>query len=95
MERDSTTHGRIQPDVRLPIPCGANPYLEVAFAAVREKLVILLDSSHDLADEEAYRRARREDFLLQKNGYRVLRFLVEDICPRLGETMDVIRASLS
>ena len=81
--------------MRLPIPCGANPYLEVAFAAVREKLVILLDSSHDLADEEAYRRARREDFLLQKNGYRVLRFLVEDLCPRLGETMDVIRASLS
>ena len=81
--------------MRLLIPCGANPYLEVSFSASREKLVIFLDSSHDLADEEAYRRARREDFLLQKNGYRVLRFLVEDLCPRLGETMDVIRASLS
>ena len=93
LESCDETRRRFQPDGRLPIPCGANPYLEVAFAASREKLAILLDSSRDLADEEAYRRARHEDFLLQKEGYRVLRFLIEDVCSRLDAVWDAIVVS--
>ena len=37
---------------------------------------------------------RREDIMLQKNGYRVLRFLVEDVCEHLDDIMDTILASV-
>ena len=33
---------------------------------------------------------RREDIMLQKNGYRVLRFLVEDVCEHLDDILDTI-----
>ena len=52
--------------------------------------VIMLDSTLDLADVESYRRARREDALLQSHGYHTLRFLAEDICERLDDVMDSI-----
>ena len=76
--------------VRLPIPCGANPYLEVDLVDERSKFVIMLDSAIDLTDVESYRRARREDTLIQSHGNHVLRFLVEDVCERLGDVLDAI-----
>ena len=36
------------------------------------------------------RCARRKDVLLQENGYRVLRFLCEDVGKRLTEVLDII-----
>ena len=43
-----------------------------------------------MSDLDAYRRARREDWLLQRNGYRVVRLLAEDVCARLDETLAFI-----
>ena len=45
--------------------------------------------------EEAYRRDRRKDVLLQENGYHVLRFLCEDVGKRLDEVLDTIVRALS
>jgi very-short-patch-repair endonuclease len=42
-------------------------------------VVVELDGAQHLADAAAYRRDRRKDLLLQENGYRVLRFLAEDV----------------
>jgi very-short-patch-repair endonuclease len=48
-----------------------------------------------LADAEAYRRDRRKDAILQKNGYFVLRFLAEDAGKRLDHILDTILATLA
>ena len=48
-----------------------------------------------LSNEEAYRRDRRKDVLLQENGYHVLRFLCEDVGKRIDEVLDTIIRALS
>lgn len=78
----------------MPIPCGENPYVEVGLLHTNVKAVVVLDSASTLGDAEVYRRTRREDILLQKNGYRVLRFLVEDVCEHLDDILDTILASV-
>lgn len=57
-------------------------------------VVIELDGAQHLGNAEAYRRDRRKDALLQRNGYFVLRFLVEDMGKRLEHVLDAIQAAL-
>ncbi len=89
------TKGRFRIGERLPIPCGANPLIEVALISVQDRLVIMLDELESLGDSECYRRSRREDLLLQNRGYRVLRFLNEDVCAYLDVVLDNIQLLLS
>ena len=42
----------------------------------------------------AYRRDRHKDLLLQENGYRVLRFLAEDVGKELDAVLDTILRSM-
>ena len=91
LESCAETKGRFQMGVRLPIPCGANPYLEVGLLDSKGKIVVMLDSSSSIPGVEFYRSTRREDVLLQKNGYRVLRLLVEDVCTDLDAALDDIQ----
>jgi very-short-patch-repair endonuclease len=58
-------------------------------------VAVELDGAQHLADAEAYRRDRRKDALLQENGYRVLRFLAEDVGQRLDDVLDSILRALS
>ena len=58
------------------------------------KLAVMLDVSAELSDLDAYRRARREDWLLQRSGYRVVRLLAEDVCARLDETLAFIECGI-
>ena len=58
------------------------------------KLAVMLDVSAELSDLDAYRRARREDWFLQRNGYRVVRLLAEDVCARLDETLAFIECKI-
>jgi very-short-patch-repair endonuclease len=58
-------------------------------------LAIELDGPQRLADPEAYRRDRRKDFLLQENGYLVLRCLAEDVGARLSHVLDTITRALA
>ncbi len=94
LESNPETKGMFQQCCRLPIPCGSNPYVEVDLACRKDKVVVALDSVSALGDVETYRRTRREDFLLQKNGYRVLRFLLEDVCEHLDDVLDAIVANV-
>ena len=82
--------GMFEQNSRLPIPCGTNPYLEVDICSERIKLAIKLDTPESISDISFYRFARREDALLQRNGYRILRFLAEDVCERLDAVLGVI-----
>ena len=74
----------------LPIPCGTNPYMNVDIWSEKNKLAILLDTQEAISDISRYRIARREDALLQRNGFRVLRFLAEDVCERLHAVLNEI-----
>ena len=64
--------------------------MEVDFLDPVSRVVLELDGSQHLADREAYRRDRRKDALLQEHGYVVLRFLAEDLGPRLDSVLDEI-----
>jgi very-short-patch-repair endonuclease len=53
-------------------------------------LTIVLDDTKHLGNVDAYRRERRKDQTLQENGYRVLRFLTEDVDKDLPRVLEAI-----
>ena len=69
--------------------------MEVDFLDADARIVIELDGPQHLADEDAYRRDRRKDALLQENGYLVLRFLAEDLGTRLDAVLDQVDRALA
>lgn len=77
------------------IPFGPNPSMEVDLLCESKRLAVEIDGAFHFADAEHYRRDRRKDFLLQKNGYLVLRFLAEDVTRRLQQVLDEISAALA
>jgi very-short-patch-repair endonuclease len=94
LESVPQTAGRFQLNHRLEFLHGRAP-AESDLVAVDHKLVVEIDGSYyHLGSKEAYRRDRRKDWLLQQHGYRVLRFLAEDVVARLEEILTTILAAL-
>jgi hypothetical protein len=89
------TAGRFRLNIPFPIPFDATGSLEVDLLCADTRTAIELDGSQHLDDEEAYRRDRREDALLQEHSSFVLRFLVADIGGRLDTVLDTILRTLS
>jgi hypothetical protein len=77
------TAGLFQNNGALPIPFGARSSMEIDFLCTRYRLAIELDGYHHFQDPDRYRSDRAKDYLLQKQGYLVLRFLAEDVVSRL------------
>jgi very-short-patch-repair endonuclease len=69
--------------------------MEVDLVCSTLKLAIEIDGSQHLSSVEAYRRDRRKDTLLQENGYKLLRFLAEDVGKCLDDVLDTILRVLS
>lgn len=88
------TKGYFALNGRLDIPFGPNPYMEVDLLCASKKIAVEIDGAFHFEDAEHYRRDRRKDYLLQKNGYLVLRFLAEDVTRQLSHVMDDIAAAL-
>jgi very-short-patch-repair endonuclease len=63
---------------------------EIDLLASTYKIAVEIDGYHHFQDLDCYRRDRRKDFLLQRHGYMVLRFLAEDILPQLGDILRII-----
>jgi superfamily II DNA or RNA helicase len=82
--------GQFKAAVRLPISCGTNPYIEVDLWNDEKKFAVMLDSREELSDVEMYRIARYEDALLYKNGIKVFRCLIGDVCERLDDVLHQI-----
>ena len=82
-------------NAELPIPFDGNGRMEVDLLCAEARLAIELDGSQHLDGEEAYRRDRRKDLLLQEHGYFVLRFLAEDVGRHLDMVLDTILRALS
>ena len=64
--------------------------MEIDLLDVEARLAVELDGPQHLADPQAYRRDRRKDFLLQENGYLVVRFLTDDVSKRLSDVLDTL-----
>jgi very-short-patch-repair endonuclease len=58
-------------------------------------MAVELDGAQRLADPVEYRSDRRQDQVLQENGYLVLRFLAEDVGKELDLVLDAILRALS
>lgn len=84
------TAGRFRMNAELPIAFDGWGKMEVDFLDEETRLVIELDGGQHFTDEDAYRRDRRKDALLQEHGYFVLRFLVQDTGVRLDHVLDTI-----
>ena len=82
--------GKFSGDVRLPVQAGGNPFIEVDLLSANDKIAIMLDEIKDISDVERYRLARQEDRVLQRNGYKVVRLLIEDVCTNLSFVLAVI-----
>jgi len=89
------TAGLFRLNVELPIAFDGWGRMEVDLLCTDVRIVVELDGGQHLADTDAYRRDRRKDFLLQENGYFVLRFLAEDVGKHLDEVLDAILRTLS
>jgi superfamily II DNA or RNA helicase/very-short-patch-repair endonuclease len=89
------TTGRFRLNAELPIPFDGWGRMEVDLLDADAHIAIELDGGQHLGNEEAYRRDRRKDVLLQENGYLVLRFLCEDVGKRLDAVLDTMIRALS
>lgn len=95
LETLSETAGQFHLNAELPIAFDGWGRMEVDLLCEELHVVIEIDGEQHLADAEAYRRDRRKDFLLQENGYLVLRFLAEDVGKHLDEVLDAILRALA
>jgi superfamily II DNA or RNA helicase/very-short-patch-repair endonuclease len=95
LETLNATRGRFELNANLPIAFDGGGQMEVDLLCANGRVVVELDGAQHLADAAAYRRDRHKDLLLQENGYRVLRFLAEDVGKELDLVMDTILRSLA
>jgi superfamily II DNA or RNA helicase/very-short-patch-repair endonuclease len=90
LETLDETKGRFQLNQHLSIPFDGLGKMEVDFLCADSNVVVEIDGMQHLSSAEAYRRDRRKDILLQENGYKILRFLAEDVMKQLDLVLDVI-----
>jgi very-short-patch-repair endonuclease len=95
LETLAETAGRFRLNAELPIPFDGWGRMEVDLLCEPSHIGVELDGRQHLGDPEAYRRDRRKDALLQENGYRVLRFLAEDVGKCLDQVLDAILRALA
>ncbi|NBB79767.1 MAG: DEAD/DEAH box helicase family protein [Verrucomicrobia bacterium] len=95
LETLEATRGRFVLNAELSIPFNQRGTMEVDFLCERVKLVIELDGTQHLQDEDAWRSDRRKDALLQTHGYFVLRFLTTDLAKDLDAVLDAVLATLA
>src|SRR5262249_39375224 len=87
--------GLFQLNTTLDFRFGPNRDIEVDLVAPSVNLAIEVDGYHHFQDPEAYRRDRRKDLELQKQGYLVVRVLADDVVERLEEMLDTIVAAVA
>ena len=69
--------------------------MQVDLCSEAEKKVIFIEDKAEIAKPAEFRRARRQDVLLQADGYKVFRFLAEDVCEDLASVLDGIQYNWS
>ena len=95
LETIPQTAGQFRLNIEIPIPFNGFSCMEVDLLCPVLRIAIEIDGKQHLSDENAYRRDRRKDVLLQENGYLVLRFLAEDVGKYLDDVLDCILRALA
>lgn len=99
LERWPETRGRFKPNARPGFLFGDRE-AELDFYSEAERLVIELDGSgfHLPSDrqelKQCYRRDRAKDWVIQRHGLRVVRFLSEDVGPLISTIRDRVGEAL-
>lgn len=88
------TAGRFELNADAGFPFGPRA-AEVDLLAHDLKIAIEIDGYYHFRDDDNYRRDRLKDWELQRRGFLVLRFLANDIIPRLEEVRDRILAAVA
>ena len=88
------TAGLFALNVRLDF-CFGPMRAEVDLLAAGLRLAVEIDGFHHFRGPEGYRRDRRKDALMQRQGFLVLRFLAEDVVTRLEDILEEIRATVA
>ncbi len=69
--------------------------MEIDLLCESLKIAVELDGYYHFLDKDRYKRDRRKDFLLQKQGYLVVRFHADDLLSDLQDNLDVISAAIA
>jgi hypothetical protein len=83
------TAGLFRPNRALAFRHGSQP-AEADLVAERLKIVVEVDGGYYHLNTTQYRRDRRKDWLYQRHGYLVLRFLAEDVVDDLEAILTTI-----
>jgi very-short-patch-repair endonuclease len=89
LEHLPSTRGLFELNARVDVGHGSRP-LEVDLLCRELKLAVELDGHFHFRDDERFRRDRRKDLALQRAGYWVVRFLADDVVPRLEELLETL-----
>jgi hypothetical protein len=89
------TAGLFALNARLDFPFGPARMMEVDLVARGLALAVEIDGYYHFRNADAYRRDRRKDLELQKQGFLVVRVLAEDVVARLEEVLDLILAAVA
>ena len=90
LESLPATAGLFELNASLDIPFGPGRSMEVDLMSRALGLAIEVNGYYHFQGEDAYRRDRRKDVLLQGRGYLVVRVLAEDVVRRLEDVLDLI-----
>lgn len=91
------TAGRFVLNSRIPVPRVPHgpASCEVDLLDTSDRIALEVDGYFHFRDAEAYRRDRRKDLALQRAGYRVLRFLADDVVSHLEHILSTLRSELA
>jgi hypothetical protein len=89
------TAGLFTLNARLDFAFGAGRAMEVDLAAPGLALAVEIDGYYHFQNADAYRRDRRKDFELQRQGFLVVRVLADDVVRRLEDVLDHVLAAVA
>ncbi|HEY1187437.1 MAG TPA: DUF559 domain-containing protein [Gemmata sp.] len=94
LESVTQTAGLFRPNQPLPFAHGSRA-AEADLLAAALKLAVEVDGGFYHLNPDQYRRDRRKDYLYQRHGYLVLRFLAEDVVADLERILDTILGAVA
>ncbi len=93
LERNPDTRSLFEPNGELDCEFGSGP-AEIDLLCRKLRVAVEIDGYHHFRDAEAYRRDRRKDLLLQKQGYLVVRVLAADVPDNMDFVLARVREAL-
>jgi very-short-patch-repair endonuclease len=93
LEHTADLAGRFQLNAEPGFPFGNQP-AAVDLLNSQLKIAVEVDGYFHFTSPDRYRRDRRKDYALQQHGFLVLRFLAEDVVPRMQTVLQAIREAV-